>query len=145
MAAHSQVAQIAHPKLSLLVSRTRLPFLNRMRTQPTRCWPVAILTTHTVADVEGLGAHLRCDGERMAGQAFLVLVRRRLQVKNLCDANGNVVGEHLVGADMLVLPGPDAVLVLGNARDLFRLNAPMTTAGRASARPVVFAHDRVLG
>src|SRR5258706_13298900 len=145
MAAHSQVAQIAHPELSLLVSSARLPFFNRVRAQPSRCWPVAILTTHAVADIESLGAHLGSDRKRMARQAFLVLARRPVQVQNFSDAKGNVIRKRLVGASMFVLPGPDAVFVLCNVRDLFRLDAPMTTAGRASARSVVLAYDRVLG
>src|SRR4030081_1080120 len=145
MAAYSEVAQIAHPKLNLLVSSARLPFLNRMRTQPTRRWTVAMLAAHPVADIETLRPHSRSDRKRMASETFLVLVRRPLQVENFSNAEGNVIRQHLVGASMLVLPCPDAVLVLRNTRDLFRLDAPMTTAGRASARPVVFAHDRVLG
>ena len=36
--------------------------------------------------------------------------------------------KHLVSPRMLVLPGPDAVLILGNTGDLFRLDAAMTTA-----------------
>jgi hypothetical protein len=81
----------------------------------------------------------------MARQAFLVLVGRRLQVKNFSNADGNVIRKHLVGARVLVLPGPDAVLVLGDMGDVLRLDAAMTTAGGASARAAVFANDRILG
>ena len=76
MAAHSQVAQIAHAELTLLVCGSRLPFFDRVRPQPTRRWAVAMLAAHAVADVECLGAHLGWDLESVARKAFLVLVGR---------------------------------------------------------------------
>src|SRR5882762_10191046 len=107
MTAHRQVAQVAHPKLSLLVSGAGLPFFDGMRTQPTRRWAVAILATHPIADIEGLGAHFGCNRKRVAGKAFLVLVRRRLQVQNFPNAEGTIIRQHLVGASMFILPSPD--------------------------------------
>src|SRR5260370_273422 len=91
MAPHSQVEQITHPELCLLLSRARLPFFNRMRTQPTRRRTVAILTTHPIADVETLGAHFGCNGKCMASEAFLVLIWRCLQIQNFSNAEGNVI------------------------------------------------------
>jgi hypothetical protein len=81
----------------------------------------------------------------MAYQAFLVLVGRRLQIQNSSDTDRNVIREHLVGTRVLVLSGPDAVFVLGDMRDVLRLDAAMTTAGGASAGAVVLAYDRILG
>jgi hypothetical protein len=45
---------------------------------------------------------------------------------------------------MFVLSGPDAVLVLSDAGDLFRLDTPVATAAGAPAWPVVFADWRGL-
>ena len=87
MAAHSQVAQVAHTELGLLVCGSRLPVFYRMRSQPTGRWTVAMLAAHAIADVKSLSAHLRRDGESMAREAFLVLAGRRLQIQNSCDAD----------------------------------------------------------
>src|SRR5713101_9181374 len=76
MAPNSQVAQIAHPKLGFLVGGSRLPIFDRVRSQPTGGRTVAMLAAHAVADVEALRAHLGGNRQRMARQAFLVLVRR---------------------------------------------------------------------
>ena len=76
MTAHSQVAQIPHPELGLLVSGPCLPLFNRVCSQPTGRRAVAMLAAHAVADVEALRAHLGGNRQRMARQAFLVLVRR---------------------------------------------------------------------
>src|ERR1700675_1643094 len=45
---------------------------------------------------------------------------------------------------MLVLPGPDAVLVLSDAGNLFWLNASVATAAGTTTRPVVFAGGSTL-
>ncbi len=76
---------------------------------------MAVLAADPVADVEGLGTLLGRHGEGVTRQAFLVLVGRSLEVENASHADGDVIGKHLIGAGVLVLTGPDAVLVLRNA------------------------------
>ncbi len=80
----------------------------------------------------------------MTGQTFLVLFRRRLQIQDAADAERDVIREHLIGARMFILSGPDAVLVLRNVRDLFGLNAAVATAGGAASGAVVFSDRRSL-
>ena len=80
----------------------------------------------------------------MTGQAFLVLLRWRLQIQDAADAQRDVIGEHLVGARMFVLSRPDAVLVLRNVGDLPGLNAAVATAGSAASGAIVFSDRRSL-
>ena len=75
----------------------------------------------------------------MTGQAFLVLLRWRLQIQDAADAQRDVIREHLIGAGVLVLSGPDAVLVLRNVGDLSGLNAAVATAGSAASGAIVFS------
>jgi hypothetical protein len=139
-----QIAQIAHAELRLLVSASRLPIFDGVRSKPSGGGTMAVFATYSVADVEGLSAHLWRDGERVARQAFLVLAGRRFQVQNFSDANGDVIGQYLIRASVFVLSGPDAVFVLRHMGNLFGQNAAVATAGGASAWAVVFADDSIL-
>src|SRR5262249_52020785 len=111
--------------------------LDRMWSQPSRGWPMAVFAADSVADIEGLRPLLRLDGQRMAGEAFLVLVGRKLQPKNLPHPDGDVVRKNLIGAGMFVLARPDAVCVLRDAQDDLGLNAAVATAGGATSGAVV--------
>ena len=139
VAADRHIAQIDHAEFRLLLGRLILPTLDRVRPQPARSRTVATFATHAVVQVEGLGALLGGNRKRVTGEAFLFLLRWRLQIQDAADAGGDVIGEHLIGAGVLVLSSPDAVLVLGDAGDLSRLNAAVATAGSAASRAVVFS------
>jgi hypothetical protein len=78
VAAYGQIIQIAHAELRFLVGGSLLPIFDCVRSEPTGRWAMAIFAAHSVADVEGLRAHLGRDGQRMAGQTFLILVGRRI-------------------------------------------------------------------
>ena len=140
VAAHRHIAQIDHAQFRFLLRRLILPTLDRMRPQPARRRTMAALATHAVVQVKSLGALLGWNRERVTGQAFLVLLRWRLQIQDASDAERNVIGKHLVGTGMFVLSGPDAVLVLSDVGNLFRLNAAVATAGSAAPGAIVFSH-----
>ena len=144
VAADGHIAQIDHAEFRLLLGRLILPILDRVRPQPARSRTVTTLATHAVVQVKSLGALLGWNRERVTGQAFLVLLRWRLQIQDAADAQRDVIGKHLIGARMFVLSGPDAVLVLRNVGDLFGLNAAVATAGSAASGAVVFSDRRSL-
>ena len=142
MAAHGEIAKVPHTEAGLLIRSFCLPVFNRVRTQPTRCRTVAMFATDAVADIEGLGALLGRDRERVTSQTFLILVGRRLQVQNPPHADRDVVRQDLVSTRMFVLSRPNAVFVLRNAEKGLGKNAAVATASRAASGPGVLTNGR---
>src|SRR5712692_10309931 len=136
--------QIAHIQHAEFLDRALVrPIFDSVLTKPPGGWTVATLATHAVANIEGLGPLLRRDGECVTCQATRSLIRRTLQLQNLADANRDRIGKHLVGAGMFILAGPDAVFILRDACDRFRLDAAVATAGGAPASAIELPHHRI--
>ena len=104
---------------------------------------MATFTTHSIDQLEGFRTLLDGNRQRVAGQAFCGLVGAA-DPENLRNSHRDRIRQNLKRTGVLVLTRPDAVLVLGNACDLFRLNAPVTAAAGAASGPIVFAHRRSL-
>jgi hypothetical protein len=105
---------------------------------------MAAFTTHAIDKFERLGTLFGRNGQGVTSETFLRLIRPA-DIENLSNSHRDGIGEHLVGARMLVLPSPDAVFVLRDVRDLPGLDAPMTTAAGAASGSVVLAGGVVLG
>ena len=112
VAANSNIAQIDHAELGLLLRRLILPTLDRMRTQPACCRTMTALATHAVVQVKSLGALLGGNRQGVTCQTFFVLLRRRLQIQDAPDAERYIVRKHLISASVFILCGPDAVFIL---------------------------------
>src|SRR6266478_713200 len=101
---------------------------------------MAIFTTHAIVDgLKGLspllGPHIEC----VTGKTLVRFVRCLIQSENLPYPKRNRIGKYGIGARMLVLRRPNAVLILRYADQRLRLHAAMAIARGARTRPAVLA------
>ena len=112
---------------------------------------MARFAAHTIIGLECLNARLGWRSQRMTCQTLGSLGRRTRSaigacgMKDLPHAFRHVIGEHLVGARVLVVRYPGAVFVLLNPGERFRLYAAMAGAGGTTARADVLASHRICG
>src|SRR5215470_14049063 len=108
-----------------------------MRAKPVRSRTVAVFTAHAVIAVECPSFLVLGHVERVAVQAFLVLLR--LNFQDAAHPFAYIVAEHHERMSVLVAHSPGAVLVLQNSCLRARLHTTVTARRAARTGSVVLS------
>ena len=140
LAALHQVARIVQPEFERLFV---LPSARGVRAQPRRRRAVAIFAAHAVGEIEGAGALIGRNIQRVASQT----TRRRVgarQSHDLRDAHSHRIGQVHKCVRVLIAHHPGAVFVLQHRGLVARLYASVATGRTARPRSGVFRWLRAL-
>ena len=138
LGAPDEVPRVIHPGRDGLFVR---PGARRVRAKPSGRGAVAALAAHAFAQIEGSGAHLGRNVERMACETFCGLLGFA-KAQDFPHALANRPGQRVVGFRVFIFHGPDAVFVLKNAAVGARCDAAVATCRTTGAGTGVLAGVR---